>query len=303
MVRVFYAGLIGLLLSMAAMAEERVVLVTEHVEVTTQDVKGYAFDRLNSGTPPETVYSPSGLKQIIENAMIFKTLAKQAVDEGIVFNDDMQLQLDLYKQRLLYQALVDKRVNEALAKTDWEALAREQYLANPEAFKRPAEVNVAHVLIATKTRSDEEAKAMAERVLELAKKGDDFNELASTYSEDPSAANNRGELGFFPRGTMVREFDAMAFSMEKAGDISDLVKTRYGYHILKLNAKREAGVRSFDEVKAGIIDERKKLMPQEIRNALQLQARSPAKLELNEEVLKDLETSLLGAATDRNSKP
>ena len=86
-------------------------------------------------------------------------------------------------------------------------------------------------------------KAQAEGVLKRAKAGEDFAALAKQYSEDDSNKDKGGDLDYFGRGTMVPEFDQAAFAM-KAGDISDLVKTSFGFHIIKLVDHRQATTRS-----------------------------------------------------------
>ncbi len=105
------------------------------------------------------------------------------------------------------------------------------------------EVNADHILVKT----EEEAKALRERVL----KGEDFNKLASELSTDPSAKENKGNLGFFSRGAMVPEFETAAFNM-KAGEISQPVKTDYGFHIIKVLEKKTA---TFEDVKDSIIEQ------------------------------------------------
>jgi parvulin-like peptidyl-prolyl isomerase len=85
-----------------------------------------------------------------------------------------------------------------------------------------------------------EARKKIEQVLAEAKQGADFSELAKKYSQGPSAPRG-GELGFLPRGRLVKPFEDTAFTL-KAGEISDIVRTRYGFHIIKIEARREKGV-------------------------------------------------------------
>ena len=118
-------------------------------------------------------------------------------------------------------------------------------------------VTASHILL--KTIDDEgnelsddkkkEAKKKAEEALDKVKNGEDFAEVAKEYSQDSSASNG-GELGTFGRGKMVKEFENAAFSM-KAGDISDIVETEYGYHIIKVT-NRVDEQKSYDDVKDDI---------------------------------------------------
>ena len=123
------------------------------------------------------------------------------------------------------------------------------------------EVEASHILI--KTTDDQnkplpeadqkKAKAKAEKVLKEVKAGGDFAELAKKYSDDPGSAAQGGALGAFGKGMMVPEFEAAAFGMEP-GEISDLVKTDFGYHIIKVT-DRIKETTSFEEAKEGIKEE------------------------------------------------
>jgi peptidyl-prolyl cis-trans isomerase D len=94
----------------------------------------------------------------------------------------------------------------------------------------------------------EEIKAKAEDVLKQAKKGGKFDDLAKKYSEDPGTKDKGGDLGWITQGQTVPEFEKVAFSLPK-GEISDLVKTQYGFHIIKVLDKETAHTKTFDEVK------------------------------------------------------
>lgn len=124
---------------------------------------------------------------------------------------------------------------------------------NKESFSEPEQVEASHILV-----EDEEK---ANEVKEKLNAGEDFAELAKEYSTDASNAENGGELGFFPQGQMVPEFDEAAFSM-KVGDISDPVKTSYGYHIIHVTDKKEAKEATLEDHKEDI---KKALFDQEIQ--------------------------------------
>ncbi len=135
--------------------------------------------------------------------------------------------------------------------------ARRYYADNEQQFSTPEQVKARHILFKTgEGKNDEEVKKRAEDVLAKAKAGADFAELAKKYSEDDSNAKNGGDLGFFGRGAMVKEFEDTAFAMQP-GQISDLVKTQFGYHIIKVEEKKPAEVRPFDQVKAQNMDQLK----------------------------------------------
>jgi len=129
------------------------------------------------------------------------------------------------------------------------------YNENIEQYTTPEQVRASHILLKTDGKDDAAVKAKAEDVLKQAKApGADFAALARKYSEDDSNAKNGGDLDFFGKGRMVPEFDRVAFSMEP-GQISDLVKTEYGYHIIKLTDKKAGGTKKLDEVRQQIVDQ------------------------------------------------
>ncbi|WP_216829379.1 peptidylprolyl isomerase [Alkalihalobacterium elongatum] len=107
------------------------------------------------------------------------------------------------------------------------------------------EVEASHILV--------EDKETAEEVLERVNAGEAFQDLAKEYSKDPGSAARGGELGFFGKGRMVPEFEETAFNLE-VGEVSDLVETEYGYHIIKVTDKRVI-VKTYDEVMEELYNE------------------------------------------------
>jgi len=131
---------------------------------------------------------------------------------------------------------------------------KQQYQANLQQYEVPDQVHVQHILLKTVGQTDalvEETRKKAEDVLKQAKKGAKFDELAKKYSEDPGSKDKGGDLGWIRHGQTVPEFDKAAFSLAP-GQISDLVKTQYGFHIIKVLEKQNAHTKSFDEVKDSI---------------------------------------------------
>jgi peptidyl-prolyl cis-trans isomerase D len=134
---------------------------------------------------------------------------------------------------------------------------RKYYDEHLNDFGTPEERHAAHILItvnaAAPQAEQDAAKAKAEQLLQQAKKNPaGFDELARKNSQDPGSAANGGDLGFFGRGMMVKPFDDAAFAL-KAGEISGLVKSDFGYHIIKLIAVKPSRAMPFDEARAGIV--------------------------------------------------
>jgi peptidyl-prolyl cis-trans isomerase D len=136
------------------------------------------------------------------------------------------------------------------------------YKDHPEKIQLPEKRNVRHILIMSSQDGEasvaEAAKAKIEELMSKIKQGDDFAELAKTHSEDPGSASRGGELGFFQRGDMVPEFEAAAFALTKLGELSGIVKTSYGYHLLQLVAVEPAKTPSLAEVK-GLLEQELKI--------------------------------------------
>jgi peptidyl-prolyl cis-trans isomerase D len=131
------------------------------------------------------------------------------------------------------------------------------YEDNPDLFTQPKQVKARHILfnVQSNATADQEAKVKerALSVLEKARGGQDFSQLAKEYSEDTSTKNEGGDLGYFSKGQMIKSFEEAAFNMEK-GQISDLIKTTYGYHIIKVEDIKEERLKDLNEVRDQISD-------------------------------------------------
>ena len=126
-----------------------------------------------------------------------------------------------------------------------------QYQNNIQQYQVPNRVHAEHILFMTVGKTDaevDEIKKNAEDVLKQAKKGGKFEDLAKKYSEDPGSKEKGGDLGWITQGQTVPEFEKTAFGLDK-GQISELVKTQYGFHIIKVLDKETARTKTFDEVK------------------------------------------------------
>jgi peptidyl-prolyl cis-trans isomerase D len=136
------------------------------------------------------------------------------------------------------------------------------YEDNEQQYTTPEQVKASHILLKTEGKDDATVKKQAEDLLAKVKGGADFAELATKFSEDDGSKVKGGDLGFFPKGQMLPEFDKVAFSLPP-GQISDLVKSQFGYHIIKVIDKKPAAKRTLDEVRAQIEDQLKTQRAQE----------------------------------------
>jgi peptidyl-prolyl cis-trans isomerase D len=167
------------------------------------------------------------------------------------------------KRKIEYVVVDSSKVAAAAAVTDQDL--QNYYSQHREEYRVPDQVKVSHILIKTPlpapgAKEDEkgvaDARAKAEDVLKQVKAGGDFAKLAEKFSDDPGSAKNGGELGWIGRGRTVPEFEKAAFSLGK-GQTSDLVKSSYGFHIIHVEDKQDAHVKTLAEVK-GEIEEKVK---------------------------------------------
>ena len=125
------------------------------------------------------------------------------------------------------------------------------YNDNIQQYQTPEQVRASHILLETAGKNEADVKKRADDIAKQVKGGADFAELAKKVSEDKGSAANGGDLDYFGRGRMVPEFEQAAFSMQP-GQISDPVKSQFGYHIIKMVDKRAGSTRSLDEVRPQI---------------------------------------------------
>jgi len=136
-----------------------------------------------------------------------------------------------------------------------EEEARAFYDSHQEAFNRPEQIRARHILIRPESGGGEQAEKDAiNRVEDLRKEaeaGADFAELAGKHSQGPSGKRG-GDLGYFSRGEMAKPFEDAAFALKEPGELSQAVKTQFGYHLIKLEDRREAGIVPFEEVQENL---------------------------------------------------
>jgi peptidyl-prolyl cis-trans isomerase D len=155
------------------------------------------------------------------------------------------------ERRVVRYALVDvNQIRQSLQVPD--EVLKQQYQANIQQYQVPNRVHVQHILFMTVGKTTdaevEEVKKKAEDVLKQVKKGGKFEDLAKKYSEDPGSKDKGGDLSWITQGQTVPEFEKTAFSLSP-GQVSDLVKTQYGFHIIKVLEKETAHTKPFEEVR------------------------------------------------------
>jgi len=230
------AGCLAMMLFVGPVrAEDKVLAKVNGSEIRQSDV-ALAVEELG----PSLAQMDPATKD--ENVLAFlidmKIVAKAAEDKKIQDNDDFKKRLAFTRNRLLMDSLL---ASEGKAATTDEAM-KKVYEEASKQISGEQEVRARHILVET----EDEAKAIVEEL----KKGADFAELAKKKSKDPGASDG-GDLGFFTKEQMVPEFSAAAFALEP-GKISDPVKSQFGWHVIKVEEKRNRKPPDFDQVKGQI---------------------------------------------------
>ncbi len=197
-----------------------------------------------------------------EKVKLDYALVKPEDLEAKISPDDAEIRAAYEKNKSKYQvperrvaryAVVDvNQIRQSVHVSD--DMLKLQYQSNIQQYQVPNRVHPQHILLMTVGKTDaevEEIRKKAEDVLKQAKKGGKFEDLSKKYSEDPGSKEKGGDLGWITQGQTVPEFEKTAFSLNP-GQISDLVKTQYGFHIIKVLEKETAHTKPFDEVKESL---------------------------------------------------
>jgi peptidyl-prolyl cis-trans isomerase C len=227
------ALLLGSAVPVCAQQDDPVVAKVNGVEVRASDL-ALVEEELGSNAPP----IPGAAKRdfLLEQLATMIIVAKAAEAKKLADNNDFKRRLAFARNKLLMEMFLQSETKGAVT----DAALRKAYQEGIKQIAEDKEVRARHILV----DNEDEAKAILEEI----KKGADFAELAKQKSKDPSKADG-GDLGYFGKDQMVTEFSDAAFKLDK-GKISETpVKTEFGWHIIKVEDKRERPVPEFDQVK------------------------------------------------------
>jgi peptidyl-prolyl cis-trans isomerase C len=246
----FIMVIVGLFASLAVAQEEDPVIGKAGDFV----MKKSDFERLMSFNPPERrkalEANPQQKGAILKRIMEHRVISERARKEGFDQTPEIKEQLQYILNDVVAQEYLKKVVLKDVTVTEEEM--KKYYQANEKTYTYPAQAKVRHILVkvAPNAAPEEKKKARekAEALLKRIKDGEDFAKLAGEFSEDPASQKKGGDLGYFSKGRMVKPFEEAAFTL-KAGQVSDIVETQFGFHIIKGEDVKEARIRSFDEVK------------------------------------------------------
>lgn len=196
-----------------------------------------------SKIPPQFIShfnDPQRKEQYVQNMIDRIVFSKEAREKGFLDKPDLKEKVDSYVERLLYADYL-KTVTEGVSVSNEEVNA--YYEANKTQFATPERVKARHILVKT----EEEAIKVKDEI----DKGGNWDELATKYSTDKSNASRGGDLGYFSRGRMVKEFEDAIFAMN-VGEIRGPIKTQFGFHIVKLEDKKPAENQPLDQVENAV---------------------------------------------------
>ena len=246
--------LAGALLAVFGFSKDDVVAKVGSESITKDDLYSTLVDQYGDGAldtliAEKIVKLESEKKDLtVKDSEIDKELEniKGQYDSEDAFNEALASSgsnLDSVKENIKTYLLTEKLLKDRVSITDDQI--KEYFDANKDSFAQQEQVEASHILVDDEKTAEEVKKKLDD--------GGDFAELAKEYSTDTSNAESGGELGYFGKGEMVQEFDDKAFAMKK-GEISEPVKTEFGYHIIKVTGKKEAKEAVLDDHKDEIKD-------------------------------------------------
>ena len=238
--------------SFAANAPDHVVAKVNGTDITEADVSMALQDLGDSIQQiPEAQRHEYAVTYIID----LRLGAKAARDAKLADDADFKRRLGYQTDRMLFEEYSAAQAKKAVTDESMRAL----YTETVKNLKPETEIRASHILVET----EDQAKDIVKRI----KAGEDFAKLATELSKDPGSGQQGGDLGFFTKERMVPEFSAAAFALAP-GQVSEPVKSQFGYHVIKLVDKREKPVPTYDEVKDQIEQFMYRKNQQETINAL-----------------------------------
>ena len=252
--------------------EEDKVLAKVGSETITQSM----LDTIIEGIPPRykaQMMTPEGKKRLLDRIVEMKIFSQEAYKLKLDKDPAVQSQIISMTEQVMASEYI-KHIQAEIKINDDEIKA--YYEGNKKEFQQPEQIKARHILVKT----EDEAKAVRKE-LETNK---DFAALAKDKSTGPSKTKG-GDLGWFGRGQMVPEFEQVAFSLKK-GEISDVVKTKFGYHIIKVDDKKKASEKSYEMVKKQIEDKLKQQKSKAVVDESKDKLMKKLKVEVFEDALK-----------------
>ena len=220
---------------------------------------------------------PEGKERFLNELIKKELLYQEALKKGIDKDPEYQKKVEEFKKLTLIGQLLEKEIETKAKVTDQDV--KDYYEKHKAELASVSQIKASHILVKT----EDEAK----KIEAMLKKGGNFAELAKKYSIDAGSAKNGGDLGYFSQGQMVPEFEQAAARL-KPGEISEPVKTKFGYHIIKVTEKKMGKPVEFDKVK-NVLQQRLSAEKQkEVFDTYVENLKKSYKVEINKEALSKL---------------
>ncbi len=251
------------------------VLATIDGEKVTLEEFNKELDRIPANMKM-LVLTQSGKQSFLDRYIVKRLLMEEAKKENIEKDKEFQDRLSDIREQLLIESLLKKKVTTNINAS--EEQLKEYYEKNKEKFKTGQEVDTRQILVKT----EKEAKEIRAKL----DKGEDFADLAKRFSIDPSAKSTGGAIGFHAKGTLLPEYEAVAFKLTKVGQISPPVKTQLGYHIIQLQGMKPPAYTPYEEVKEFI---KQRIVQENQNDVLEkyvADLKAKAKITINADLLK-----------------
>ena len=223
------------------------------------------------------VASESGKKNYLDRLVVKKLLLKEASKDKIESDKEFQERVNDIKEQLLIESLLKKKITAQTQMTEDDL--KKYYDEHKEDFKKDREINTRHILLKT----EEEAKQVQAKL----QKGEDFTELAKKFSIDPNVRQTGGEIGFQPKGSLIPEFENAAYKLNKVGQVTGIVKTQFGYHIIRLEGVKPPSYVPLEEVKDFIKQKNAQEKQKEVLEKYIEELKKNVKITINEALLKE----------------
>jgi peptidyl-prolyl cis-trans isomerase C len=263
--------------------EDTILIDGVEVDLTVADMQK-ALLSMDKDARGALLPNPGGIRRLMDTTYLAKVAAQRAINKGMDKSKEIQARFWIHEMNVLALA----EMNDVLSKAgmNLDSAAREYYLLHQGEFLAPEMVSASHILVRGKT--DEELAAALEKIQHVKKLIDSgelsFEDAARKYSNDGSAGKG-GDLGEFARGQMVVPFEQSVFSLEKEGQVSEPVKTRFGYHLIRLDKKISPRSLSFEEVKPKIIAKLEEAKKKQIREDYLVEIRDDPGIKLNDQAI------------------
>ena len=215
----------------------------------TQKELDAAFTKIPEKDRLAFIRDGTKVDQVIQSLLKRKALANDATKAGYDQSPLMPEMISLTAQKELAENWLREVVRNA-PEADFETMAHEDYISNPDTYRTEEVLDISHILIGNKERSNRDAELLAQLLItRLEKDPSIYEELVMEYSDDPAKAANGGRYPEMHRGQMVAAFEQAAFSLKEPGQIGVPVQTDYGFHIIRLNARHGNVLPDYDAVK------------------------------------------------------